>query len=69
MMAGLACAPDAGYFLSDFNQALDFITAMDTPHLKLQFDVYHRQILHGDVIKGVESRSPLDRPHPDRFCT
>ncbi len=48
-----------GYFLSDFNQALDFIAEMDAAHLKLQFDVYHRQIVHGDVIMGLRACAPL----------
>ncbi|EKF57398.1 hydroxypyruvate isomerase [Agrobacterium albertimagni AOL15] len=48
-----------GYFLSDFNQALDFIAEMDAPHLKLQFDIYHRQILHGDVIMGLRACAAL----------
>jgi hydroxypyruvate isomerase len=25
------------------------------PNLKLQFDIYHRQILHGDVTRGLEA--------------
>ena len=38
-----------GYFLSDFGFAADLIKELALPNLKLQFDVYHRQILHGDV--------------------
>jgi hydroxypyruvate isomerase len=48
-----------GYFLNDFNRAVDFIGELDAGHLKLQFDIYHRQILHGDVIMALRQMAPL----------
>ena len=48
-----------GYFLNDFNRAVDFIGEMDAAHVKLQFDVYHRQILHGDVIMALRQMAPI----------
>lgn len=48
-----------GYFLNDFNRARDFIAEMDAAHVKLQFDVYHRQILHGDVIMALRQMAPI----------
>ena len=38
-----------GYFLNDFNFARDLINELKIPNLKLQFDIYHCQIIHGDV--------------------
>ncbi|MGB8279068.1 MAG: 2-oxo-tetronate isomerase [Methylovirgula sp.] len=38
-----------GYFLHDYGLALQLIDELQMPNVKLQFDVYHRQILHGDV--------------------
>ncbi|SDP86833.1 hydroxypyruvate isomerase [Phyllobacterium sp. YR620] len=38
-----------GYFLNDFNNAVAMIKELELPNLKLQFDIYHRQIMHGDV--------------------
>lgn len=38
-----------GYFLHDFEQAAAFIADAGAANVKLQFDVYHRQIIHGDV--------------------
>lgn len=38
-----------GYFLNDFDAAADLISTLDLTNLKLQFDIYHCQILHGDV--------------------
>ncbi len=48
-----------GYFLNDFNYAADLIASLALPNLKLQFDIYHRQILHGDVIKGLQALMPI----------
>jgi 2-dehydrotetronate isomerase len=38
-----------GYFLNDFDFARDLIRELKIPNLKLQFDIYHCQIIHGDV--------------------
>ncbi|MGO7358616.1 hydroxypyruvate isomerase family protein (plasmid) [Rhizobium leguminosarum bv. trifolii] len=38
-----------GYFLNDFAAAERLIAESGLPNLKLQFDIYHRQIIHGDV--------------------
>lgn len=48
-----------GYFLSDFNWATAFIGELNRPNLKLQYDIYHRQILHGDVLKSLEALLPI----------
>jgi len=48
-----------GYFLNDFSFAAGLIKEMALPNLKLQFDIYHRQILHGDVTKGLDALMPV----------
>lgn len=48
-----------GYFLNDFNLAADFIAESDRSNIKLQYDIYHRQILHGDVTRSLETMLPL----------
>lgn len=48
-----------GYFLNDFGMAAALIGELGLPNLKLQFDIYHRQILHGDVTKGLEELLPI----------
>jgi 2-dehydrotetronate isomerase len=48
-----------GYFLNDFNYAVDLITKIGAPNLKLQYDIYHRQIMHGDVLKSLEAMLPV----------
>ena len=44
-----------GYFLDDFHYAEALIADLKRPNLKLQFDIYHRQIMHGDVIMGLRA--------------
>ena len=48
-----------GYFLNDFAFAADLIAELARPNLRLQFDIYHRQIIRGDVIKGMQALFPL----------
>lgn len=48
-----------GYFLNDFGFAAELIVSMGLPNLRLQYDIYHRQILHGDVMKSLEALMPM----------
>lgn len=48
-----------GYFLSDFGFARDLIDDLKIPNLKLQFDIYHCQIIHGDVTMRLREMMPL----------
>ena len=48
-----------GYFLNDFDFAVGLIHDMKLPNLKLQFDIYHRQIVHGDVTMALRAMMPL----------
>ncbi len=48
-----------GYFLNDFNYAADLIADLGYANLKLQFDIYHRQIIHGDVLNGLKTLMPI----------
>jgi hydroxypyruvate isomerase len=47
------------FFLNDFALAVDIIKSIGLPNLKLQYDIYHRQILHGDVMKSLEALLPV----------
>jgi hydroxypyruvate isomerase len=47
-----------GYFLCDYALALRTIDELGLANLKLQFDIYHRQILHGDVTMALRSLLP-----------
>lgn len=48
-----------GYFLNDFGLAAGFIRAAGLPNLKLQFDLYHCQIIHGDVTMRLRALMPI----------
>lgn len=48
-----------GYFLNDFNFAAGVIDNLKIPNLKLQFDIYHRQIIHGDVTMALREMMPM----------
>jgi hydroxypyruvate isomerase len=47
------------YFLNDFGFAHDLINELKIPNLKLQFDIYHCQILHGDVTMRLREMMPV----------
>jgi hydroxypyruvate isomerase len=44
-----------GFFLFGANQALSIISAAGAPNLKLQYDVYHMQIMEGDLARTIEA--------------
>lgn len=48
-----------GYFLNDFGRAAALVEELGRPNLRLQFDIYHRQILHGDVTMALRAMLPL----------
>ncbi|MDO8980360.1 MAG: hydroxypyruvate isomerase family protein [Afipia sp.] len=48
-----------GYFLNDFNFAAGVIDDLRIANLKLQFDIYHRQIVHGDVTMALRKVMPM----------
>lgn len=48
-----------GYFLDDYGTAVRLIEELARANVKLQFDVYHRQILHGDVTTSLRALLPL----------
>lgn len=48
-----------GYFLNDFMFARDIIKELGIPNVGLQFDIYHCQILHGDVTTRLREMMPL----------
>jgi 2-dehydrotetronate isomerase len=48
-----------GYFLNNFIFARDLIRELKIPNLKLQFDIYHCQIVHGDVTMHLRDMMPI----------
>jgi hydroxypyruvate isomerase len=48
-----------GYFLNDFGYAEWLIADLALPNLRLQFDIYHRQIMHGDISIALNRLMPV----------
>jgi len=46
------------YFLKTTAQAIDIITRVDKPNLKMMFDCYHVQIMEGDISRKLETLMP-----------
>jgi len=42
-----------GYFGDDVDHCVDMIKQVDSPRMKLLFDIYHVQIMNGDVIRRI----------------
>jgi hydroxypyruvate isomerase len=42
-----------GYFGDDVDFCVDLIQKVDSPNMKLLFDIYHVQIMNGDVIRRI----------------
>ena len=48
-----------GYFLNDFDQAAAYVRESGRPNVKLQFDMYHCALIHGDVSGKLKALFPL----------
>lgn len=47
-----------GYFGDDVDRCVDLIKRVDSPNMKLLFDIYHVQVMHGDVIRRLRTLHP-----------
>lgn len=48
-----------GYLLDSYDFAADFIAKLALPNVRLQFDIYHCQILHGDITMRMRAMFPI----------
>lgn len=48
-----------GYWGDDLALCADLIQAIDSPQFKLLFDIYHVQIMHGDLIRNIRQYHPI----------
>lgn len=48
-----------GYFGDDVDFCVDLIRRVDSPNMKLLFDIYHVQIMNGDVIRRIRQYKDL----------
>ncbi|MEN6521525.1 MAG: TIM barrel protein [Armatimonadota bacterium] len=43
-----------GYYLDNWNEGVEIVKEINSPNLKLLYDIYHMQIMHGNVIATVQ---------------
>jgi hydroxypyruvate isomerase len=48
-----------GYFLNDFDRAADYVREAGRKNVRLQFDMYHCELIHGDVAGKLKALYPL----------
>ncbi len=48
-----------GYFLNDFDKAAAYVREAGRPNVRLQFDMYHCELIHGDVSAKLKALYPL----------
>ncbi|HBJ34438.1 MAG TPA: sugar phosphate isomerase [Planctomycetaceae bacterium] len=48
-----------GYWGDDLELCADLVRQIDSPRFRLLFDVYHVQIMHGDLIRNIRRYHPL----------
>jgi len=48
-----------GFFLNRTEEAAAVIADVGAPNLKIQFDIYHRQIMQGDLARAIAEHLPL----------
>ena len=46
-----------GYFLDDYNLAVEVLQTVNRPNVGLQYDTYHAQMIHGDAAQVWETYS------------
>lgn len=59
MLEPLNLKDNPGYFLSSFDLAADIIRSLDMPNIRLQYDFYHRQMLHGNIVASLTDMLPI----------
>lgn len=47
-----------GYIIDTTDKVLEVLKAVDRQNVKMQFDIYHMQIMHGDLARGIETLLP-----------
>ena len=48
-----------GYQGDDLDYVADIIRRVDSPRVKLLFDIYHVQVMHGDIIRRIEQQKDI----------
>ena len=57
-----------GFFLSGTAQAIEIMDAVGSDNLELQYDIYHMQIMEGDLAKTIERLLPRSATCSSPMC-
>ena len=49
----------AGYYLSRSDEAAEIVNSVDSPNVKILFDIYHQQISEGNLIPNIRAYQEL----------
>lgn len=47
-----------GFFIDTLDKSRDVLRALNNPNIGFQFDLYHMQIMHGDLLKNLNTMWP-----------
>ena len=53
LVEGLNLVDAPNYFVSNTNHCKEIIDAVDRKNVKIQYDIYHMQIMEGDILKDI----------------
>lgn len=48
-----------GYWGDDLHRCADLVKAVNSPHFRLLFDIYHVQVMNGDLIRNIRRYSDI----------
>ena len=48
-----------GYYLAGSDEAFDMVLEVNSPNVKVLFDIYHQQVTEGDVVRRLLANLPL----------
>ncbi len=56
--SGITLVDHAGYYLSSSDEAAEIMKEVGSPYVKMLFDIYHQQIMEGDLIRRIKEYIP-----------
>ena len=54
------------YMFDHIAWGVDVMKRVNSPRVKILFDIYHAQIMDGDIVRNIRDQLPVDRPFPHR---
>lgn len=58
VMEPLNTRDNPGYLISTTRAGLEIVAAVGSPNLRLQYDIYHAQVMEGDLARTLEANLP-----------